>query len=490
MRKPWAKRLEVSVPLAHTSHPRASRHSLGVQTDPVNITTNILAAPTDPPPAPEGGPQTIDPTLARGGSKTFPLDALSSPVSSSLLHGVRVGLPPTTKTAAPKMGAVHPRDAERDHNLSSMKVDSITSSSIPPSIDMHHPISSAPAKQERVSANLERWSPSVPVPALPATGPSDETSESANSSSDSEDGNPPAPAPERPWSPSVPAALSTLASRRHNNAGRKAEQPENANGSSENQPVPPRPSTSTPTPPTPSSPTKTKPPKAKSNSFVPSDFVSGIVGVPPSSSDEDSKAGLLPEKISSVPSSARRFTRSQANLPPIYPVEVPSSPSTLAHPPSPSMRKDHSPSRLSPASSRGSFSHGPLDSSATSVPSHPSSPKQSLRKPQALSGHPFDQVAMMAPQISTHLSAQVLSLASLLRLPDLPRVLVRFVVIHLSTHPYVDDRQLYPVRMPSPLLRATRRLPLLQPLEDRLLPLHNPFTILIHSVRRCHQNPH
>lgn len=97
---------------------------------------------------------------------------------------------------------------------------------------------------------------------------------------------------------------------------------------------------------------------------------------------------------------------------------------------------------------------------------------------------------MMAPQISTHLSAQVLSLASLLRLPDLPRVLVRFVVIHLSTHPYVDDRQLYPVRMPSPLLRATRRLPLLQPLEDRLLPLHNPFTILIHSVRRCHQNPH
>ena len=52
------------------------------------------------------------------------------------------------------MGAVHPRDAERDHNLSSMKVDSITSSSIPPSIDMHHPISSAPAKQERVSANV------------------------------------------------------------------------------------------------------------------------------------------------------------------------------------------------------------------------------------------------------------------------------------------------------------------------------------------------
>jgi hypothetical protein len=101
------------------------------------------------------------------------------------------------------------------------------------------------------------------------------------------------------------------------------------------------------------------------------------------------QAGLLLEKISSAPSSARRLSHSDAILPPIYPVEVPSSPSTLVHPPSPSTRKDHSPSRLSPASSRGSFSHGPLESSATSVPSHPSSPKQSLRKPQALSWPPF-----------------------------------------------------------------------------------------------------
>ena len=174
MRKPWAKRLEVSVPLgtcdvsispllrhslvykAHTSHPRASRHSLGVQTDPVNITTTILATLTDPPPVPEASPQTINPTLARRGSKTFPLDALSSSVPSSPLHGVKVGLPPATKTAAPKMGAVHPRDAERDHSLSSMKVDSITSSSIPSSVDIHHPTSSAPAKQDaNVCAHLE-----------------------------------------------------------------------------------------------------------------------------------------------------------------------------------------------------------------------------------------------------------------------------------------------------------------------------------------------
>lgn len=53
------------------------------------------------------------------------------------------------------------------------------------------------------------------------------------------------------------------------------------------------------------------------------------------------------------------------------------------------MKKDRSPSRLSPASSRGSFGHGPLESSATSVPSHPPSPKQSLRKPQTFSWPPF-----------------------------------------------------------------------------------------------------
>lgn len=74
---------------------------------------------------------------------------------------------------------------------------------------------------------------------------------------------------------------------------------------------------------------------------------------------------------------------------PLPPADVISLPPTQAHPPSPSLRKDHSPSRLSPASSRGSFSHGPPESSATSVPSHPSSPKQSLRKPQTLSWPPF-----------------------------------------------------------------------------------------------------
>jgi hypothetical protein len=139
--------------------------------------------------------------------------------------------------------------------------------------------------------------------ALPAVvAPSDETSESAHSPSDSEDGNPPVPAPERPWSPSVPAALSTLASRRHNNARRKAEQPENANSSSETQPslcteVTPRPGTPTPTPLTPPSPVRTRSARTKSNSFVPGGFVSGLMGpgLPPPSSffDEDSKVSGL-----------------------------------------------------------------------------------------------------------------------------------------------------------------------------------------------------
>ncbi len=255
----------------------------------------------------------------------------------------------------------------------------------------------------------------MPTALAAAAGPSDEISESAHSSSDSGVGNPPLPAPERPWSPSVPAALSTLSLPRYNIAACRAERPENANSSSETQPsfsteVSPQPATPTPTPtpPTPASPAKTNPP-TKSNSFVPGGFVTGI-GLPPSSfSDEDSKvsgvihsitsltqsistllqAGLLPEKIASAPSSARRLSRSDTILPPLHPVETPPSPSTLAHLPSPSIKRDHSPSRLSPASLRGSFNHGPLESSSTSVLPHPSSPNQSLRKPQTLSWPPF-----------------------------------------------------------------------------------------------------
>lgn len=97
---------------------------------------------------------------------------------------------------------------------------------------------------------------------------------------------------------------------------------------------------------------------------------------------------VLLEKISSRPSSVRRYSRPHTILPPPPPVELPSSSSTHVHPPSPGRKKD-SPARRSPASSRSSFSHGPLDNGAASVPSHPPSPTQSMRKPQTLSWPPF-----------------------------------------------------------------------------------------------------
>ena len=98
------------------------------------------------------------------------------------------------------------------------------------------------------------------------------------------------------------------------------------------------------------------------------------------------QTSLPPERISSSPTSVLRISRPHAVLPPPAHAEVPSSPSTLAHPSSPALRKDYSPSYRSPTSSRGSFSHGPLENSAAT---HPSSPKQPVRKPQTLSWPPF-----------------------------------------------------------------------------------------------------
>jgi hypothetical protein len=106
---------------------------------------------------PEDGSQSINPTLARGGPKPEPLETLSSSVPSSSLHDSKVGavgLPPVAKNAAPKMGAVHPQHAARNRTLSLVKVDSITGSSIPPSVDKHHPISSTPLKQDHISVNV------------------------------------------------------------------------------------------------------------------------------------------------------------------------------------------------------------------------------------------------------------------------------------------------------------------------------------------------
>ena len=172
MRKPWAKRLEASVPLgtydvslspflrhslgckAHVSHPTTSHHSIGVQTDPAIITTNTQANLNDLPPAPKEGLETNYPTLARDEPKPPPLEVLSSSLAvSSSLNDLRARLPPAN-TAAPRMGAAHPRLAEHDHSVSPTQVDSITVSSIPPSVDARHPTSSSPAQQDHGSTNV------------------------------------------------------------------------------------------------------------------------------------------------------------------------------------------------------------------------------------------------------------------------------------------------------------------------------------------------
>ncbi|KAI9446768.1 hypothetical protein H4582DRAFT_603543 [Lactarius indigo] len=99
---------------------------------------------------------------------------------------------------------------------------------------------------------------------------------------------------------------------------------------------------------------------------------------------------ILPptEKLPSSPSVAPQFPRSDAVLiPPLLSVDR--HPSPFSHPRSPGLRQDQSPSHLSPVSSRGSFNYGPLENSATNIPSHTSSPKLPARKPQTFSWPPF-----------------------------------------------------------------------------------------------------
>jgi len=336
MRKSWAKRHEVPVPLgtydvplssllshsldrkAHAPTLKVVYHSVGIQTEPMNVTGSALTTLTDPSPPSQ---QTVSPTPpVRDVSKSSPSRPVGIPVSS--LSDVKAGLPPVAKTTVSKTGATHPRHIEHNNSLPPIHVDTTSKNSLTPG-DKRHPISPTPVKQDdvstpvcthinvsdaatngqktftdtRVSDKLERWSPSIPVlTSLPPTRPADETSDSGHSSSSSEDGNPPLPPPERPWSPSVPAALTTQASRRHNIRGRRAERPKNASSPRATQP-----STEVPRPP--SSPTlapmispsiaKIKfPTKPESSTPVPGSFASDVVGLP-SSFSEDSKVSCL-----------------------------------------------------------------------------------------------------------------------------------------------------------------------------------------------------
>ncbi|KAI0303522.1 hypothetical protein B0F90DRAFT_1711649 [Multifurca ochricompacta] len=408
MRKPWVKRLEAPLSLGstHEPHPRATHQSVGIQTEQVITSEHTtLGAPE---PAPEDDSKTVLAPPSRGPPGFIPSNPINFTAPCSSVCNVSVpnaGLLPEGNT--PTLGLIPPRQhPERDHTLFLMGVGTTTTPIQPSTYD---PISvpPAPAKHDDVptetSTNLhsnvqpERWSPSVPAPvALPATvRPVDDTSESTNASSAIEDRDSLLLAPERPWSPSVPAVLSIQPLSRHNIRGREMVQSENFNDTRPSAEGPPASSSPSPPPPTPPSPLKIAPhmkPKSKlGNSFISGGFVTDFVGksATPSLPDEDNKAHLLPEKISS-PSAVPRPSQLTTFLSHPQPSsEIPQSPSFPTQPFSPRPRKDHSPSRLSPTSSRGSFSYGPLESSATSVPSHPSSPRVSVRKPQAFPWPPF-----------------------------------------------------------------------------------------------------
>ncbi len=212
--------------------------------------------------------------------------------------------------------------------------------------------------------------------------------------------------PERPWSPSVPAALTTQGLVRRRTKDRETEKQDNV-GARQTK-------SSSPTPAPPISPphhngfsTKLEP--AFATSFASGCPMPAVPGKPSNhpSPDEDNKvlhqtsthpSGrtnsftpalaqiLLPtDNPHSPPSVAPRFVRSDVALPPtLLSVEGHST-----HPRSPELRRDQSPSRLSPVSSRGSFSYGPIENSATNIPPHISSPKMSVRKPATFSWPPF-----------------------------------------------------------------------------------------------------
>ncbi|KAH8991085.1 hypothetical protein EDB86DRAFT_1636991 [Lactarius hatsudake] len=226
--------------------------------------------------------------------------------------------------------------------------------------------------------------------------------------------------PERPWSPSVPAALTTQGLSRRRTRDRETEKLDNARCASQTKSTlltetPPS-STPTPAPPTfpPDGngfPAKLEPTFATSFSAgSPMTVFVGKLSNHPSS-DEDNKVShqtsthlssrtnsftpaltqILPptENSPSSTSFALQYARSDAVfVPPLLPVDRHLSPS-FSHPHSPGLRQDQSPSRLSPVSSRGPFSYGPLENSATNIPSHTSSPKLPARKPQTFSWPPF-----------------------------------------------------------------------------------------------------
>jgi hypothetical protein len=171
MRKPWAKRLEVSGALstcdtpslsflqhspalqAPASLPKVTRQSIGVQTDPVKLTGNapsLLPAP----PAHGQVSQTVSPRVP-GVSKSVPSMPLHVPVSAASVSDIKpnVTVPHPTRVTQPKVAAVSLR-RHRDHIPLPIKIDSTTDNSIPSSTGNTLPIPSTPEKREDTTADV------------------------------------------------------------------------------------------------------------------------------------------------------------------------------------------------------------------------------------------------------------------------------------------------------------------------------------------------
>ncbi|KAN0130364.1 hypothetical protein V8E53_011765 [Lactarius tabidus] len=406
MRKPWAKRVEAPPSLTPVAHIKvATRQSVGVQTDLVDTVGNAISVL-----APSG------PALEEG-SQTHSIRATKAP---------KVEPSPAVETTSTEVGSRAAwGHSEREPP---MEVDSTSNITIPSSVDISVTIPTPHAKHDDVkldtstnavaSDSPERWSPSVPAPAAlhAIPGTVDGNSEGADSSDPDEDQKPVIATPERPWSPSVPAALTTQGLCRRRTKDRETEKSENAKGPGQTKStlLTEAPSSSSPTPAPPTSPSDDNVFPMKLEPTLVTALTNGgpltaFLGKLSNhlSSDADNK---MPHQTSThrtnsyssaltpilppteKPPSSPQFPQTDAALPsPHLSVDGHASPSlsVSAHSHSPGLRRDQSPSHLSPVSSRGTFSYGPLENSATNIPSHTSSPKVPPRKPQTFSWPPF-----------------------------------------------------------------------------------------------------
>ena len=216
----------------------------------------------------------------------------------------------------------------------------------------------------------------------------------------------------------MPAALTTQGLRRRRTKDRESEKPDNARGPSQTNStlLSEKLSSSSPTPAPPTSPPDDNGFPTKLEPMFVTPFATGgpmtaFLGKLSNHPSDVNMPHQTPTHLSSrtnsftpaltqilppseKPPSSPQFARTDTVLPaPSLSIERHASPSlslsVSAQSRSSGLRRDQSPSHPSPVSSRGSFTYGPLENSATNIPSHTSSPKVSPRKSQTFSWPPF-----------------------------------------------------------------------------------------------------